>query len=149
MTTCTRKIYYYIKLDELQGFLLLWKHDIFTCEEKFDIFTWEISVTSYVLSSLPSQLFNEPKFISIWSKHLRRLLGNIRQLSVIFGHFRKIQWSKMFVWTSDSLRRIFENLRNSLENVRKSSTLVRTSEISSWTRADNHAWAFKILDMGF
>ena len=33
---------------------------------------------------------NEPKFISIWSKHLQRLLGNIRYSSDIFGNFRKM-----------------------------------------------------------
>ena len=28
---------YYINFSELQGFLLLWKHDIFICEDEFDI----------------------------------------------------------------------------------------------------------------
>ena len=62
----------------------------------------------------------EPKFISIWSKHLRRLLGNIWQPSVIFGNLRTFteifgKWSEMFVWTSYSVRRIFKNLRKSSE----------------------------------
>ena len=39
--TWGKRSIYYISFSELQGFLLLWKHDIFTSEDKFDIFTCE------------------------------------------------------------------------------------------------------------
>ena len=48
-----------------------------------------IPMTSYVLPSLALNLLNEPKLISIWSKHLPRLLGDIPQPSVIFRSLQK------------------------------------------------------------
>ena len=114
---------YYINFSELQGFLLLWKHDIFTCEDKFVIFTCEdnndvvcaITFTKFnCRTNLNSFLCDR----SIFDDSLETF-GNLRQSSAIFGHLRTSseifgKWSEMFVWTSDTVRRIlkiFGNLR--------------------------------------
>ena len=99
--TSLRTTFYYINLSELQGFVLLWKHDIFNdaiCTIKLSKFNcW---------TNLHLFLYDK--------KHLRRLIGNIRQLSVIIE-----KWSEMFIWTSDSLPRIFKNRRKMFGNLRE------------------------------
>ena len=60
----------------------------FTCEDKYISSHVKISMTSYVLPSLAFKFLNQSNFISIQRKHLQRLLGNIRQPSVILGDLR-------------------------------------------------------------
>ena len=66
-------------------------------------------------------MLNGPRFIDIKSKHLRIFLGNLRESSEIFGHFRR---------TSENVRKhsydyrttfseIFGNLRKMVGNLRK------------------------------
>ena len=84
---------YYINFSELQGYLLLWKHGIFTCEDKFDIFTCEdnndvvcaITFTKFnCRTSLNSFLCDRNIF-----DDSSETFGNLRQSSKIFGHLRK------------------------------------------------------------
>ena len=111
---------YYINFSELQGFLLLWEHDIFTCEDKFDIFTCEdnnnivcaITFTKFNCRTNLNSFLCERNIFDDCSE----TFGNLRQSSAIFG-----KWSEMFVWASDTVRRILKNLRKSSENVRKCS----------------------------
>ena len=119
---------YYTNFNELQGFLLLWQHDIFTCDvicaTKYGPFNcW----TNLILFLCDGEIFED------YTRNIRQPLLIFGNLQISLEIFRK--WSEMFVWASDSPRRIFKNLRKTSEYVRKSSGTQRWNRI--YARACN------------
>ena len=121
-------VIYYINFSELQGFLLLWKHDIFTCEDKFVIFTCEdnndvvcaITFTKFnCRTNLNSFLCDRNIF-----DDSSETFGNLRQSPEIFGHLRKFSENdrkclyELRILCGEFWK-IFRNLRKMFGNLRK------------------------------